>query len=140
MRDAVCAVAVILFLLFVLMTVSTPPRPQVSYVGNIGAVMAVGVTVNTTSIDWGIIEPGQNATEPIEVTNTGNTPIHLSMNASGYQPSSLIDYMALSWNYGNETLLPTQSLPILFTLTIAETVWNITDFSFDITITGNPTK
>lgn len=130
----------VVILLFILIMSSGNPTNQLNVyrLNNAGCVYAVGVGVNTTRINWGQLEPNSTATHAIQVTNTGTTPAWLSYNCSNYQPPEFQQYSLLSWSYQNETLQPSQAIDILLTLEILPSIQNITDFSFDITITGNP--
>lgn len=108
-----------------------------SYVRNSGEIKTVGVGVNATSIDWGIIEPNQTVSRTVMVNNTSNTPITLSMFASNWIPVNASVYMSLSWNYDNSTLTIGESEIIDFMLWVHNDIHDIISFSFDITIVGS---
>jgi hypothetical protein len=59
------------------------------------------------------------------------------MNATNWNPSNASDYISLSWDYGGQLVNPGELIPVIFTLSISESVEGITSFSFDITIMGS---
>ena len=109
-----------------------------------GSVKGVGVGVYwnqactnaTSSISWGILDPGSNVNKTIYVRNEGNTASTLSMTTSNWNPTNASSYMTLSWNYGGQTLSVNQVVQVKLTLSVSSSVTGITNFSFDITITA----
>jgi hypothetical protein len=109
-----------------------------------GKVKGVGVgiywdsacTNQTSSIDWGLIEPGSNKTVIVYVRNEGNSVATLSKSTQNWNPSTVSSYMTLNWNYTGQTLNVNQTFQTGLTLVVSPTVSGITDFSFDITITA----
>jgi len=114
-------------------------------VPNGGNVKAVGVGVywdsactnNVTSIDWGFLDPGQSANRTVYVKNHGNTPIVLNMTSENWTPSSARNYIIFSWNregYVLNTTVPV--VQVVLTLSVSSNISGITNFNFDIIITG----
>ena len=109
-----------------------------------GSVKGVGVGVYwnqactnaTSSISWGILDPGSNVNKTIYIRNEGNTAATLSMTTSNWNPTNASSYMTLSWNYGGQTLSVNQVVQVKLTLSVSSSVTGITNFSFDITITA----
>ena len=107
-----------------------------------GSVQGVGVGVYwnqactnaTSSISWGILDPGSNVNKTIYVRNEGNTAATLSMTTSNWNPTNASSYMTLNWNYGGQTLNVNQVVQVKLTLAVSSSVTGITNFSFDITI------
>jgi hypothetical protein len=93
-------------------------------------------TNQTSSINWGLLNPGSSETLQLYVENTGNAPVTLSMTVQDWNPSTAQSYMSLNWNYASQTLSPGQVLPVGLTLTVSSTVSGISNFSFDTTITA----
>lgn len=87
-------------------------------------------------INWGMLEPSQSVTYPIYIVNIGNTPMNLSYSTSNWLPLIAENYLSLAWSYTNQTLLPNEGLDIDLTLTVSSSIENITDFSFDTTISA----
>ena len=112
-------------------------------VPNAGDVKAVGVGVywdsdctdNVTSIDWGFLEPGATADVTVYIENEGNVPVVLGMTTDNWDPTSASDYMTLSWNRESHVLNP-GSVQAILTLSVSSEIDGVTNFSFDITITG----
>jgi hypothetical protein len=59
------------------------------------------------------------------------------MNATNWNPLNASDYISLSWDYGGQLVNTGELIPVIFTLSISDSVEGITSFSFDITIVGS---
>jgi len=113
-------------------------------ISNAGSVKGIGVgiywdsacTNRTSSINWGLLEPGSDKTVTVYVRNEGNTVVTLSKVAQNWNPSTASSYMTLNWNYAGQTLSVNQLLQVKLTLVVSPSVSGITNFSFDITITA----
>jgi hypothetical protein len=114
-------------------------------ISNVGSVMTIGVGVYwdqaatnpVSSINWGTIEPGSNVNKTVYIRNEGNAAATLSMATSNWNPANASSYMALSWNYGGQTLAVNEVKQVKLTLSISPSIAGITNFSFDITIAAN---
>lgn len=96
-----------------------------------GQVAGVGVSVSPNTLNWGAIAPGTQKTLLVQVTNTGNVPVMLSM-ATQNMPS----YLTLAWNCTGATVPASQSISASFTLTASAQAPQGANFAFNITITG----
>jgi hypothetical protein len=113
-------------------------------ISNVGSVKGIGVGVywdsactnRTSSINWGLLDPGANKAVTVYVRNEGNSVATLSKAAQNWNPSTASSYMTLDWNYAGQTLSVNQVLQVKLTLVVSSTVSGITNFSFDITITA----
>jgi hypothetical protein len=113
-------------------------------VPNAGLVKGIGVGVywnpacsnRTSSINWGLLDPGSSKTVTVYVRNEGNAAATLSEAVQNWNPSTASSYMTLSWNYAGQTLSVNQVLQTKLTLVVSTTASGITNFSFDITITA----
>ena len=111
---------------------------------NVGNVKAIGVGVYWDSgctneallIDWGIVEPGTTEDVTFYIRNEGNSDVMLSMNTTNWSPSDASNYIALSWDYGSQSIIPATVLQVTLTLSMSLSVQGITSFSFDIVVTG----
>jgi len=109
---------------------------------NAGSVKGIGVgiygdsacTSPTSSINWGLIDPGSEKTETIYIRNEGNAAATLSKATQNWNPTTASSYMTLNWNYAGQTLSVNQVLQVKLTLVVSSTVTGITSFTFDITI------
>ena len=111
----------------------------------VGSVVAVNVgvysdsacTLNLTSINWGLVYPGDSASRTIYVKNGGNIPLTLSMDAAGWNPVAAAGQIAISWDRETFALGPGQSTSASLTLGISPSVSGITDFSVNVVISGS---
>jgi hypothetical protein len=103
---------------------------------NVGVYTNIQCTINCTSISWGTISPGDAPTRTVYVKNTGTVPVTLTMTTGSWTPSDADDYLTLTWNRQNTVLDAGQSISATLTLTVASSTDDLTDFSFDIMITG----
>jgi len=109
-----------------------------------GKIKAIGVAVYNdpagtspcTSIDWGILGPGDLAGVTVYIKNVKNTNATLSLSTNNTSPPEFSNYMTLSWNYSGAVLTPAQQVCVQITLLIAPNITNIEAFSFDIIITA----
>jgi len=112
-------------------------------ISNTGSIKGIGVGIywdsacisKTSSIDWGVVDPGSNKTVTVYVRNEGNVAVTLSKTTQNWNPSSASSYMTLTWNYAGQTLAVNQVLQIKLFLVVSPTTSGITNFSFDIIIT-----
>ena len=113
-------------------------------VSSAGSVKGIGVgiywdyacTNRTSSINWGLLDPGSEKIVTVYVRNEGNALATLSRATQNWNPSTASSYMTLNWNYAGQTLSANQVLQIKLTLVISQAVSGITSFSFNITITA----
>jgi len=116
-------------------------------VSNNGTVKAVGVGVywnsactnETTSINWGNLEPSMTRSYPVYVKNNGTIPATLSIATSNWNPTSASSHLAFSWNCTGYNLGSGGVATGVLTLTVSPNISGITSFSFDITIIGTET-
>ncbi|MCD6431687.1 hypothetical protein J7L33_03160 [Candidatus Bathyarchaeota archaeon] len=110
-----------------------------------GNVKAVGVGVywdnactnNVTSIDWGFLEPGATVNKTVYIKNEGNTPMVLNMTTDNWNPASASENITLSWNREGYVLNTTAPVvQAILTLSVSPNISGVTNFSFDIIITG----
>jgi len=114
-------------------------------VPNAGNVRAVGVGVywdsdctnNVTDINWEFLEPGETASKTVYIKNKGSIPVVLNMTTDNWDPTSASDNITLSWNregYVLNTTVPV--VQTVLTLSVSSDISGVTNFSFDIIITG----
>ena len=112
--------------------------------GNITTTPNVGIycdstcTTNVTSLSWGSVAAGTNASQIVYVRNVGTGCLTLNNNStSNWSPSNTNTYLTISWNQTNTQLLSGQSVPALITLTVASNTTGISTFSNTIIISGS---
>jgi hypothetical protein len=103
---------------------------------NVGVYSDSACTNELTSVDWGTISPGSSEDVTIYLKNTGNAQITLSMTTTNWTPASADEPVSLLWDKENVKLNPNQVATATLTLNISESIDGITNFSFDIVITG----
>ena len=109
---------------------------EVGYVV-VGVYWDAACTKRVTSIDWGTLYPGQTASKLIYIRNEGNISITLSLKTENWNPPEAANYLTLSWNYDGRSLRLGDVVPVTLYLTVSPNVPpTITDFSFDIIISG----
>jgi hypothetical protein len=98
-------------------------------------------TTPLVSINWGNAAPGSNITKHAWLKNVLGYPMKLSFTTSAWVPSHTIRYLHLAWTGDGQTLASSSPpLDTVLTLTVDANVVDaspkITDFSFNITLTG----
>jgi hypothetical protein len=92
-------------------------------------------TNKTLSLNWGFINASSSNNLTVYVRNEGNSVVSLGLNTSNWTPSATSSYIYLIWNYTDQVLSINEVIPIQLTLTVSPTIINITNFSFETTIT-----
>lgn len=95
-----------------------------------------GCTEPVSSIDWGTLEPGDASNTTIYVKNLGETSVLLYLNTQNWDPSEASQHITLDWNYTDSALEPDESIAVELTLTVSPDATDVTDFSFEIVVTG----
>jgi len=116
----------------------------VNTIPSAGTVKGIGVgiywnsecTNRTSSIYWGLLEPGSNKTVTVYVRNEGNSDVTLSKVTQNWSPLTASDYITLDWNYAGQTLSVNQVLQTKLTLVVSSSISGITSFSFNTIITA----
>lgn len=110
-----------------------------------GRVKGIGVGVYwdsactnaTSSIDWGVLDPGSSNTVTLYIRNEGNSVATLSMATQNWYPSTASTYITLNWNYAGQTLNVNQPLQLRLTLAVSSIASAIADFNFDVIIAAS---
>ena len=117
-------------------TQTVPSNGTVTAV-NVGVYSDSECTQNLTSISWGTLYPGNSTTRTIYVKNTGTLPVTLTMTSGSWVPTTANTVLTLTWNRQNTVLNAGQSTSATLTLAAASSTGSLTDFSFNITVTGS---
>jgi hypothetical protein len=103
---------------------------------NVGVYWDSGYTNTTSTVYWGALPPGTSASVTLYVRNEGNVPVKLSLTTQNWNPLTAANYMALAWNRQGQAVNAGSSVQATLTLSVFSNVTGITNFSFDIIITG----
>ncbi len=103
---------------------------------NVGAYTNSQCTINCTSIDWSMIEPGGSINRTIYIKNSGTIPVTLNLTSQNWTPSNASSYMTLTWDKEGSILAAGSSTAATISLSVSHSITGITTFSFNIVITG----
>ena len=104
---------------------------------NVGVYWDSQCTNQTTEIDWGELFPGETTNVQLYVENGRNTTMTLTLSTDKWIPSEAMQYITLDWDYDYQPINPYEAYPVKLILTVSSTIEDITNFSFDILVTGN---
>lgn len=90
-----------------------------------------------TSIDWGFLYPDSYKTYVFSVYNDHpQNDMELYFIVDNWSPKEAQDYIKLECTFQEDNLSPKNITRVTIRLTVSEDVKNVTEFSFDIIITG----
>lgn len=113
-----------------------PSLATVKVVG-VGVYEDSGCTVSVAQIDWGMVEPGDEATFDAYIKNESNVPITLMMYTEDWSPANASNFISLSWDYGGSEIPVDDSIPVTFVLNVDPATAGIDSFIFTIVIVGS---
>lgn len=102
----------------------------------VGVYWDLACTNATSSLNFGLLEPGGSKNFTLYLKNSGNSPLTLNMTSQDWSPSSASSYMTLTWNREGQQIIPDQVMQFVVTLSVSPSVTGISSFSFDTIITG----
>ncbi|UCE16452.1 MAG: hypothetical protein JSV12_02225 [Candidatus Bathyarchaeota archaeon] len=140
-REKVLIPFVVVILLFCVFMFLTATRT----INRVSAVEAKGVGVywdsncsdDVSSIDWGTLSPGSRKNIGVYVRNEEVEQLYLILSTKSWNPPEASNYMILRWNYTGQRMNPNQTVQITLTLSVSRNIEGISNFDFDITITGS---
>jgi hypothetical protein len=133
---AISVIGLVVSVLGALMATQTFNNTATIRAAGVGVYSDGSCTSKVSSLSWGTLAPGESKTQTLYVKNEGSVSIVLSKSVGNWTPSGASSYITLTWNYNGSTLSAGNSIPVVFNLTVSQTISGITSFSFDITITG----
>jgi archaellum component FlaG (FlaF/FlaG flagellin family) len=112
---------------------------------NVGNVQAIDIEIYWDSnhtdkvslVDWGLMEPGTAKNVTFYIMNTGNSDVMLSKDTTNWSSQNASNYITLSWDYNGQRISPGQVLKTTLTLAMSPDIQGITQFSFDMVVTGS---
>lgn len=122
---------------YALLTIQTtiPGSGTVKSVG-IGVYWDLECTNTTSSLDWGLLEPGSEGDFTLYLKNEGNSALTLNMTSENWSPSHAGGYITVTWNREGQQISPDEVMEAVITLAVSEDVQNVKSFSFDLIISG----
>jgi len=103
---------------------------------NVGVYWDSGCTSVTSTVDWGKMSPGDIKNVTLYMKNEGNVAVKLSLAAQNWNPANAPNYISLSWNREGQIVDTASLVAATLTLSVSWDISGITDFSFDMVITG----
>ena len=103
----------------------------------VGVYKDVNFTVPVTSIDWGLVEPGEEKKFSAYIKNESNVPLTLTMWTEDWDPANVSSFISLTWDYNGTEISVDSSIPVTFVLNVDAATSGIDAFSFTIVIVGS---
>jgi hypothetical protein len=103
---------------------------------NIGVYWDSSCTNATSTIGWGMLSPGESKNVTVYLRNEGNVALRSNLTVQNWVPADSSSYIGLVWNRENQTVAAGSVVTAVLTLSVSPSITGITDFSFDIVITG----
>ena len=115
---------------------------------SVGEIRSIGVncfvdsmcTIPVTSLNWGVLSPGDVIYRTIYVKNTGNVNMTTTMTTSFWSPIEAPTVMTITWNLERALLKPSEVRRGNLCLTLATDTKMIQSFTFLTIITGTETS
>ena len=103
----------------------------------VGVYKDVDFTIPVTSIDWGLVEPGEQKNYTAYIKNESNVPINLNLWTEDWDPANASSFITLTWSYDGTKIAVDDSIAVTFVLDINATISGIDAFAFTIVIVGS---
>jgi hypothetical protein len=121
---------------FVHLRNSVPSVSAVEATANIGVYWDQSCSNTVSSIDWGVLSPGQTRQVVVYVRNEGNQSILLTVTSANYSPANASSYLNFSWTCGNPAVAPSKTVQVAPSLYVSPYVKGNSSFSFDVIFGG----
>ena len=89
-----------------------------------------------SSIDWGLLAPGENKSVTFYLKSLSNVNASLSLSNGNWAPSIASSYISLSWNRETYHILPGEVLSAILTLQVSSSIQGVSSFNFDAIVTA----
>jgi len=104
---------------------------------NLGVYSDSSCTTPLTTISFGNVVPGNQATQTVYLKNTGNVAEStLTISTNTWSPSNAGTYLTLTWTPTSSSLAVGASTSATLTLTATSTAGALSTFSFNVVFTG----
>lgn len=116
---------------------ATPtPTPSPSPTAKIAIYADATCTTALSSISWGQVTPGATVDQTLYIRNEGQSAVSLYKSVTNWTPTTLSNYLTLSWNYADQTINPNDVLEVTLFLSVAANTPATSSFGFDTVITA----
>jgi hypothetical protein len=133
---AVIAVLMMASVLALLQSSRTVPTSGTVRTVNVGVYQDNLCTQPLLSINWGTVDPGTSVLKTVYVKNQGSVSMTLNMTTNSWSSSNAQAYMTLTWDKETASVAPGNNVQATLNLTVLPAITGVTDFSFNIVITG----
>ena len=89
-----------------------------------------------SSIDWGLLAPGENKSVTFYLKSLSNVNASLSLSNGNWAPSIAGNYISLSWNRETYHIFPGEVISAVLTLQVSASIQEVSSFSFDAIATA----
>jgi hypothetical protein len=111
---------------------SVPSVSAVVATGGIGIYWDAGCTKTVSSIDWGVLSPGQTKEVVVYARNEGNQPVSLTLTPMNYSPANASKFLNFTWTCVDVGVVPGKAVQVTQSLYVSPNTGGISAFSFDI--------
>ena len=111
---------------------SVPSVSAVEATGGIGIYWDAGCTKTVSSIDWGVLSPGQTKEVVVYVRNEGNQSVSLTLTPMNYSPANASDFLNFTWTCVEAGVAPGKTFQVTQSLYVSPNTGGISAFSFNI--------
>jgi hypothetical protein len=88
-----------------------------------------------TSVDWGVVHPGDVVTRTIYIQNRDRIALTLRLQTGNWLPLAAQDTFVLQWNLATDHVVPPRTtIPVTLRLIAPSSSVDVTTFQFDIII------
>ena len=103
---------------------------------NIGVYWDSTCTNATSTVDWGMLSPGNAKNVTVYVQNAGNLALTLNLTTQNWSPTDAASYIGLIWNREGQVVTSGSVVAAVLTLSVSPSISGITNFGFEIVVTG----
>jgi hypothetical protein len=121
---------------FLHLTNSVPRVSAVSAAGGLGVYWDAGCTKPVSSIDWGVLSPGQTEKITVYARNEGDQPLLLNVTPTNYSPANASRYLNFTWTCVDIEIVPNKTVLVTQSLHVSPAAGGISNFGFDIVFGG----
>jgi hypothetical protein len=103
---------------------------------NIGVFSDQACSVALSSIDWGLMSPGESKSFTFYLKSLSNVNASLFLSNGNWEPSIAGGYISLSWNREGYRMAPGEIISAVLTLQVSSSIQGVSSFSFDAVVTA----